>query len=91
MHLNEISNGQISGTGTLDLDTNKLGGINMFSDGTNPCECVLRDGGPGGRIIFEQTVTGPQLFTMPLLVESGVLHYTITGIGATVEFFEWSR
>ena len=89
MFLREVSGGQISGTGTLTLGSKTLGGLNIYSDGTNAAVLVLRKDTSGGDIVYQISTLSLIFPVAPIYLGTETLYYSITGTNATAEVYEW--
>lgn len=86
-----LTAGQVSGTNSVNLDGNLLGGFLLTADGTNLATITLRDGDASGTILVQLSSVDSLGFTAPIRAESGVVHYVISGTGATGMLFEWKE
>lgn len=90
MQLRSVSEGAISGTGTLQLPGKLLGGVLITADGTNNAVITLRTDTSSGQIVFQLTTKSPFFPTAPFSNNgSQTLYYSISGTGAAAEIFEW--
>ena len=95
MNLQTLTNGRVSGTGTLTLEGQhtaggKLGGVLISTDGTNAADVVVRRDNADGDAIFSISTKTPMMVTAPIDSRgTSALHYTVTGSGASAQFYEW--
>lgn len=86
--LNDISGGQISGTGILLCPSGILGEVNIVADGTNACTVVIRENDSSGRIVYQTSTKSPFDTQAPRRAARNI-YYSITGTGGTAQIFEW--
>lgn len=83
--------GLLTGTGHFDLDGSPiLGAVNISTDGTNAAVVVVRETDSNGDIIFEQSTKSPMYIAAPMAAVNRC-YYSITGTGASVQFFQWKQ
>lgn len=88
MLLRPLTAGKVSGTDTVTLTHGHvLGGIVISTDGTNAAAVVLRRTNGSGTIIFDISTKTPMAVFMPIEAEE-VVHYSISGTGATAMLYE---
>ena len=88
-YLKPLTNGSVTGTGTLSLGTKMFGGGILIADGTNTASIVIRNDTSGGDIIFEAS----SQTTVPIhgpYGSSTAIHYTVSGTGGEFFPYEWS-
>lgn len=88
--LREISNGQISGTGTLTCKSEIIGGFFLDANGSATATIVLRKDNSGGEVIVDYSSTSPLSVFAPFEAAQTV-YYSVTGTGASAEIFEWQQ
>lgn len=93
MRLRALTNGSVSGTGTVSLQSttgsSKLGGVLLTADGTNDATVVLKQDNASGTIVFKIVAKQPQMICAPIGVNSTALYYDISGTGAAAQLYEW--
>ncbi len=91
MILKSLTNGKVTGTGTLIMSQTMsqgiFGGVLISTDGTNAVTVTLTDG--SGQKIFEVSTTIPGFVIAPIHSLSNTLAYAITGTGGAAQFYEW--
>jgi hypothetical protein len=88
MILKTISNGNITGTGTVDVESRKLGGVLITTDGTNAAVIILSNDTSTGEQVFDISTKQPLFVSAPISC-SNRLYYNISGTGAAAQLFEW--
>ena len=88
MILKPITNGNATGTGTVDVESKKLGGVLITADGTNNAVVILRNDSSTGFEIFDISTKQPLFIQAPISV-SDKLYYNISGTGAAAQLYEW--
>lgn len=81
--------GQISGTGTFLLEGSPiLGAVNVSADGTNSAVVTVKENDVDGDIIFDQSTKSPLFVAAPF---KGVerCYFSVSGVNATCQFFQW--
>lgn len=89
MYLREISNGQISGTGTIECPSGILGGANILANGEDEGTVVIRADDEAGPVLLEVTTALPTFPVAPIHAGTRTLHYSITGTGCTAQLYAW--
>jgi len=95
MNLIALTDGRVSGTGTLTLEGaasagGKLGGVLITTDGTNAAAVTVQRDNASGKTIFSVSTKTPMMVTAPMDSEAtSVLYYSVTGTGAAAQFYEW--
>jgi len=86
--LRSLTDGSISGTGTIESQSQIVGAIALSTDGTNAGTVVLRKDDSLGDVIY--SISGKEAMHIPisLPVDADVWHYSITGTGCTAQVFE---
>jgi hypothetical protein len=90
MLLRAITDGSVSGTGTMSVQGRILGGVLITADGTNDATVVVRQDNASGAQIFEVATKTSGLFAGPISLNgSQTAHYSVSGTGAAAQFYEW--
>ena len=91
MKLKPLTNGAISGTGTVEMEGVVFGGAQLHTDDINQGTIVVRKNNSTGDIVFTANckinVTGSDC-RAPIMAGVNVLYYSITGTGFTAQLFE---
>ena len=89
MILRSITNGKVSGTGSISFSQGSLiGGIVVSTDGTNEVIVIVRRDSNTGKIVFDLTTHDPVCFVLPIET-SNPSYYSVTGTGAGAMFYEY--
>lgn len=95
--LRSLTDGRVSGTGTLNLEapygSRVFGGCLISTDGTNAAVVVVRETNASGPQIFSISTISPGLFAAPINIKEGTssIHYSVTGTGAEAQLYEWLK
>ena len=90
MILRPISNGSISGTGTLTFKSGIVGGVLITTDNSNAAAVVLRRDSGTGTVVIDISTKTTIWITGPFSMEgTETLYYSISGTGASAQLFEW--
>ena len=81
-----LSDGKVAGTGTLVLNAGCFGGALISTDGTNAAVVVVTD---NGKKIFDVSTKTPLFAAGPIFSTGKSLEYSVTGTGASAQFYEW--
>lgn len=84
-----LSNGTLTGTGTLNLEGYLFGGVDLNSDGTNAGVVIIRDGSSTGTILLDTSSVVGKTIIAPFRCPSQIVYYDISGIGADAMLYEW--
>mgnify|MGYP005839916409 CR=1 FL=1 len=93
MKLIPLTNGKVSGTGTLELSRNggMLGQVLISTDNSTAAAVLVHADNASGEKIFDiSTVTAGPAFG-PVAPSNGtnVLYFDVSGSNASAQFFEW--
>lgn len=88
MILKPITDGKVSGAGTAPMSGKLFGGVLLSTDGTNAGVVIVRDGGESGSKLFDLSSKSPGSFLIPAPAASGKIYYSVTGTGASAQFYE---
>ena len=84
-----LTNGTVTGSDTISLDSKLFGGFDLNCDGTNEGTLVVRDNDGSGTILVDTgSITGKTVIA-PFRAPSGQIHYTVAGTGADAMLYEW--
>ena len=94
MQLRPMTNGRISGTGTVSFayaaTGGMLGGVLISTDGTNAAVVVIRKLTASGDVVFDMSSITAQMVIVPVHTDNvAALYYSITGTGAAAMLYEW--
>ena len=85
-----LTNGAVSGTGTLQVHTGVLGGILISADGTNTVTVIVRVTNESGSQIFDLQTKSPALIVGPIWCNGKTqVYYSVTGTNGAAQFYEW--
>lgn len=82
--------GLVSGVGQFVLVNGLLGGINISTDGANAAVVTVRRNDATGAIVAQFSTVSTQMIVAPFLAAK-TCYFTITGTGASAQFFEWTE
>jgi len=86
--LRSITDGAVSGTGTVSSESGILGGVLITTDGTNAATVVVRKSGASGAKVFD--LSGIQALWCPCMIDAAnSIYYSISGTGAKAQLFEF--
>jgi len=90
MVLRPLTDGKISGTGTVSLNYGRLlGGVLVSTDGTNAAAVTVRKVNASGERVFDISTKTPGFFCLsPIDAGAQTLYYSITGTGASAQLYE---
>jgi hypothetical protein len=80
--------GLVSGTGQFRLASGLLGGVNISTNGTNAAAVTVRRETASGEVVVEFSTTSPMFVIAPLQADK-TCHFSVSGTGASAQFFEW--
>ncbi|NIW47064.1 MAG: hypothetical protein GWN30_20640 [Gammaproteobacteria bacterium] len=84
------TSGAVTGSDTLTVPSNILGGYKLNGDGTNEATLVIRDQDASGDILISTATISGEESIKPMLC-SGTIHYTVGGTGGDAMIFGWER
>ena len=88
MLLKALTDGKVSSTGKVTVNSGIVGGVLISADGTNAAAVKLQKVDSNGDIIFDISTKQPMWFGAP--VESGSnVYYSITGTNASAQIYEY--
>ena len=83
--------GRMAGTGTFKLEGSPiLGGVNISADSSNVAVVTVRKDDANGDIIFDQSTKSPLFVSAPFLATK-VCYFSITGVNAEAQFYQWQE
>ena len=91
MQLHSLTNGAITGTGTLKrTGGGAFGGALINTDNTNAMTVAIHLNDANGKKIFNAATISSGFFIAPIDDEGAdCLYYSITGTGGTAQLFSW--
>jgi len=89
MILKPVSDGSVSGTGTLTFDSGTLGGVLITANGTNDATVTLQEDNSNGTRVFQIVTKSPIFVAGPIRIGSTSGYYSVTGTGAAAQLYEW--
>ena len=96
MFLEQKTDGKVTGTGTITMETGRLGGVLISTDGTNAAAVILKKDDANGEIGFDISTKQPVWIGAPIKIDptgadshSAVLYYDISGTGASAMLYEY--
>ena len=92
MILNALTDGKVSGTGTFIIPSGILGGILITTDSSNAAVVTVQRDDANGKKVFDISTIAPTFIIGPVaLQDTDTAYYSITGTGASVQFYEWTE
>lgn len=90
--LKPLTNGAVTGTGTITMSGNIFGGCILNTDGTNTGAVIVRNDDASGSIIFDlsSNVSTPAYGPHRQTTGSRTIYYAISGTGADAQLYEWT-
>ena len=90
MLIRALTNGRVSGTGTLAVNSEIIGGVLITTNGSDAVTVTVQRIDSGGKTIFSVSTTVPMFAAGPMSLEkSDAAYYSVTGTGGTAQFYEW--
>lgn len=96
MLLRALTDGAVSGTGTITVENRTLGGVLISTNNTNAAVVVVRVTDSSGHRVFSISSLTPGFHVAPIRLQgpndkqaSQTLYYDISGTGASAQLFEW--
>ena len=91
MNLRALTDGAVTGTGTVKVSRYLIGAVLISADGTNAATVTLQQDDSGGKKIFE-VVTKTPLFVDACISTEGSEHvyYSVSGTGASAQLYEYN-
>jgi hypothetical protein len=90
MILKALNSGRVSGTGTVTVNSEILGGVLITTNGSDAVTVTVQRVDSGGKTIFSVSTTVPMFAAGPMSLEkSDAAYYSVSGTGGTAQFYEW--
>lgn len=89
MILRPLGGDTVTETGTLEIDSGILGAVLISADGTNAVTVILRRDNSDGDVVYKMVTKSPMFTAHPIVIESHVLYYSVTGTGGEALLYEW--
>jgi hypothetical protein len=89
MLLRPMTDGSVTGTGTMQLQGRILGGVLITADGTNNATVIVRRTSDAGFQVFKLVTKSPVMIAAPIGVDAEQAYFSVSGTGAAAQFFEW--
>ena len=89
MLLNPVSDGSVTGTGTLTFESGILGGVLLTANGTNDTTVTMQVSNSSGSKVFQIVSKSPIFVAGPINLGVQVGYYSVSGVGAGCQFYEW--
>ena len=90
MVLNPVSNGSVTGTGTLTIPSGILGAVLISADSSTAATVILRKDNSSGEIVYKVVTKAPLFTAGPIRIGSQALYYDVTtGSGGAIQVYEW--
>jgi hypothetical protein len=88
MLLQSLTAGKVTGADTVACPSKILGGVLISTDGTNAAVVTVQKTDSGGAKIFDISTKTPMFVVSPIEAASAV-YYSVTGTGASAQFYGW--
>jgi hypothetical protein len=90
MQLRALTNGAVTSTGTLYVQSGTVGGLLITTNNTNAAVVTLRrDDANGKQLIYISTITTMWITAPITMEETTTLYYSVSGTGASAQIYEW--
>ena len=90
MLIKALTNGRISGTGSLEVSSGILGGALITTNGTDAVTVTVQRVDSGGKTIVSVSTTVPMFVAGPFSLENSLIaYYSVSGTGGTAQLYEW--
>jgi len=90
MLLKAITNGSVTGNGTISCVSTICGGVLITTDGTNAVTVVVRRLDANGKKIIQIVSDSTIWISGPFSLEgTEQLYHEVSGTGGAAQFFEW--
>lgn len=89
MLLNPVSDGSVTGTGTLQFDSGILGGVLITANGQNDTTVTMQITNSSGSKVFDIVTKSPIFVAGPINLGVQIGYYAVSGTGAAAQFYEW--
>lgn len=85
-----LSTNTVTGTGTFNLSQGHVfGGFDLNADGTNVATIIIRNENVSGTILATSKTISGKILIAPILADSGVVYYDVSGTGGDAFLYEW--
>lgn len=91
MILNPVSDGSVSGTGTLEFQSGILGGVLITANGSNDTTVTVQANNSSGPTVFKIVTKSPMFIAGPIRINSQAGYYSVSGTGSGCQFYEWAE
>ena len=90
MLIKAITNGSVTSTGTVECESQIVGGVLITTDNTNQGTVILRrDDASGKQIIEIKTVTSMWISGPFSMEGTSALYHAVSGTGCEAQLYEW--
>lgn len=90
MQLEALTDGTVTSTGTLTVDSRIIGGVLITADGTNNATISIKRDDTNGKEVFNIVTKQPAFIVGPVSLEdTTAAYYSVSGTGAAAQFYEW--
>ena len=89
--ISPLTDGKVTGTGTLTVPSMTLGGIVITADGTNAAVVKLQKDDASGDILLEVSSNTSFAVIAPIATLTSSVYYSITGTGASAQIYQWNE
>ena len=90
MLIKALTDGRVSGTGSLTVGSGILGGILITTDGVTAVTVLAKRVNSGGKTIVSVTTAIPMFIAGPFSLEdSDTVYYSVSGTGGEAQFYQW--
>lgn len=83
-----VTSDQVTGTGTLNMESEIFGGFDLSCDGSNAGTLIVYDTNASGRILIKTSSVVGKVGFAPIPC-SGTIYYSVSGTGASAMLYEW--
>ena len=90
MILNPLTDGKVTGTAELIIPSGILGGVLISTNSSNAAVVTVQRNNASGKKVFDISTIAPAFLIGPVSLEdTDIAYYSVTGTGASVQFYEW--
>jgi hypothetical protein len=90
MLLRPLTNGKVTGTDTVACPSTILGGVMISTDGTNAAVVAVHVTSAAGTKVFDISTKTPMFIVSPIEAAENI-YYSVTGTGASAQFYGWEN